>query len=161
MNRTVIFIILLLITFVINIFQSSIISPSSVSFWKPDLNLIFVILIGISQNVLGGTVLVVINGLIMDVMSGHMIGVHTLSRLSLYIFLKSSSNQFNFENFAPKTLALFFGTIFVWLFIWLIFRLRDINEFKITMDVIVHQATINTLIGGLVVFALNRINARI
>lgn len=160
MNKTLIFFILLL-TFFTNILQSYFFSSSVNPYIYPDLNLILIIFIAISKNVPLGIIFAALNGFILDVMSGYMIGINTLPRLTLFIFIKNSSTKFNFQNNPPKILAFFAGTVFVWTFIWLILKLRAIEQFNITMDVITHQATINTLLAILIIFILERINAKI
>lgn len=160
MNNTLKIIILVLLSFLINIVQSTLISPNFNSYFYPDLNLIFIILIAISKDT-PGFFIALLNGYIMDVMSGYMIGVHSLSRLSLYVILRSSSNQIDYENYTPKVLALFLGTIFVWIFIWIILKSKFSNDFKMTLNVILNQATINTFLGIITVFYLNKIYAAI
>ena len=97
----------------------------------------------------------------MDLMSGYMLGINTFSRLSLFIILRSSSDHFNFDNFMPKIIALFFGTIYVWLFLWFILLLKSVDDLKIGVSMVLHQAVINSLIGILIFQFSYRINAEL
>ena len=136
-------------------------SPSNNNPYFPDLNLIFILYLSISRNAPYGIFLVILNGFIMDAMSGYMIGLNTLSRLSLYIILKSSSDHFNFYNIIPKLTAMFLGTIYVWLFVWIVIVLKSSNAFMISLNIIIVQAAVNTMVGLLLFFLVDNINAKL
>lgn len=161
MNKALTFIILIILTFIINILDVTLPSPSTNNHYFPDLNLIFIIYISINRNLPFGILIVLLNGYIMDLMSGYMLGINTFSRLSLFIILRSSSDHFNFENIMPKLFALFFGTIYVWLFLWSIILLKSVNDLKVGFSMILHQAVINSLIGILIFQFSYRIYAEI
>ena len=161
MSRALIFILLVIISFIINILDATLLSPSANNYFLPDLNLIFIIYISINRNLPYGILIVLLNGYLMDLSSGYMLGINTFSRLSLFIILRSSSDHFNFENTMPKIIALFFGTIYVWLFLWFIILLKAETDLKIGVNMILQQAVINTLIGILIFQFSYKINAEI
>ena len=161
MNKAITFIVLVILSFVINIIDVTLSSPTSGNFYFPDLNLIFVIYISINRNLPFGILIVLLNGYMMDLMSGYMLGINMFSRLSLFIILRSSSDHFNFENIMPKVIALFFGTIYVWLFLWIIILLKSVDDLTIGLSMVLHQAVINTLIGILIFQFSYRLNAEI
>ena len=161
MSKALTFVILIIISFVINILDATILSPSAHNYFLPDLNLIFVIYISINRGLPYGILIVLLNGYMMDLTSGYMLGINTFSRLSLFIILRSSSDHFDFENIMPKVIALFFGTIYVWLFLWTIILLKSASDLKIGVNMILQQAVINTLIGILIFKFSYRINAEI
>lgn len=161
MNKPLTLTLLIFISIIINILQSTLLSPDYGSNFYPDLNLIFIIFIATSKNLPAGSFLTIFNGFLMDVMSGYTIGLHTISRLGLYLIIKSSSSHVDYENYTPKFLALFLGTIFVWLFIWLIVEIKFSVEFNITLDVLIHQATLNSLIGIVIELLIFNTYARV
>ena len=161
MSKALTFSLLILLTLIINILQATLLAPSNNNPYFPDLNLIFILYLSISRNVPYSIILVILNGFIMDAMSGYMIGLNTLSRLSLYIILKSSSDHFNFYNIIPRLTALFFGTIYVWLFVWIVIALKSSNDFMISLNIIIVHAAVNTVVGLLLIILADKINAKL
>ena len=161
MGKALTFILLILISFLINILDTTLLSPSSGNYFFPDLNLILVIYISINRNLPYGILIVLLNGYLMDLSSGYMLGIHTFSRLSLFIILRSSSDHFNFENIMPRLIALFFGTIYVWLFLWFIIFLKSAEEFNVGVNMILHQAVINSIVGIILFQFTYRIHAEL
>jgi len=161
MNKYATFILLIFASILINILQSSVFSPSSGKYFFPDFNLILIIFIAISKDIRFGLALVLLNGFFLDVMSGYMIGINTLSRLSLYIILRRSSNHFDYESYTPVFISLLLGTLYVWIFIWTILILKSVNDIKIIKNVIIYQAIINSSVGLLIFFIKNKIYATV
>lgn len=161
MKRTVQFLLLLFVSILINILQTTVLAPSSGKFFFPDLNLIFIVFLAVSKEVPFGLVLAIINGFIMDIMSGYMLGINTFSRLSLYIILRSGSTHFDYENNTPVFVSLFLGTLYVWTFVWFILILKSVNDIKLDSSVIIYQAMINSLVGIAIFKIKNRIYATV
>ena len=161
MNKVLTFIVLVILTFIINILEVTLLSPSANNHYFPDLNLIFIIYISINKNLPLGILIVLLNGYMKDLMSGYMLGINIFSRLSLFIILTSSLDYFNFKNIMPKLMALFFGTIYIWLFLWSIIFLKSVSDFEVGANAIMKQAIINSLIGILIFQLSYKINARI
>jgi rod shape-determining protein MreD len=161
MNKSVTFIVLIIVSFLINILQATIFAPSTGQYFSPDLNLIFIIFIAVSKDIRFGLVLAILNGFLLDVMSGYMLGINTLSRLSLYLILRRSSNHFDYENYTPVFISLFLGTLYVWAFIWFILLLKSVSDLKLNTNIIIYQAIINSAIGIFLFHIKNKIYATI
>jgi len=161
MNKSVTFIVLLIVSILINILQATIFAPSTGQYFSPDLNLIFIIFIAVSKDLRFGLVLAILNGFLLDVMSGYTLGINTLSRLSLYLILRSSSNHFDYESYTPVFISLFLGTLYVWAFIWFILLLKSVSDLKLNTNVIIYQATINSAVGIFLFHIKNKIYATI
>jgi len=161
MNKYATFIVLIFVSILINIVQSSIFSPSAGNYFFPDLNLILIIFIAISKDIRFGLALVLLNGFLLDVMSGYMLGINTFSRLSLYIILRSSSNHFDYESYIPVFISLLLGTLYVWIFIWSILILKSVNDLKLIKNVIIYQAIINSAVGIFIFYIKNKIYATV
>ena len=161
MNKNVTFIVLIFVSILINILQATVFSPSAGRYFFPDLNLILIIFIAISKDVRFGLALVLLNGFLLDVMSGYMLGINTFSRLSLYIILKRSSNHFDYESYTPVFISLLLGTLYVWIFIWLILVLKSVSDLKIIKNVIIYQAIINSIVGIFYFYIKNKIYATV
>ena len=161
MNNNVTFVVLIFVSIIINILQATVFSPSAGRYFFPNLNLILIIFISISKDLRFGIFLVILNGFLLDVMSGYMLGINTFSRLSLYIILKRSSSHFDYESYTPVFLSLLLGTIYVWLFIWVILALKSVSDLKIIKNVIIYQAIINSLAGIVFFHIRNRVYATV
>lgn len=161
MKNNATFIVLIFVSLLINILQATVFSPSAGNYFSPDLNLILIIFIAISKDIRLGILLVIFNGFLLDVMSGYMLGINTFSRLSLYIILKRSSSHFDYESYTPVFLSLLLGTIYVWMFIWLILTLKSVSDLKIIKNVIIYQAIINSAVGIIFFHIKNKINATV
>jgi len=161
MNKTFTFIVLIFVSIFINILQSTIFSPSAGRYFFPDLNLILIIFIAISKDIRFGLALVLLNGFLLDVMSGYMLGINTFSRLSLYIILRRSSNHFDYESYTPVFISLLLGTLYVWVFIWFILILKSVSDLKIIKNVIIYQAIINSAVGIFIFHIKNKIYATV
>ncbi len=161
MNKNITFIALIFVSILINILQATIFSPSSGNYFFPDLNLILIIFIAISKDIRFGIALVLLNGFLIDVMSGYMLGINTFARLSLYIILKRSSNHFDYESYTPVFISLLLGTLYVWVFIWFILLLKSVSDLKIIKNVIIYQAIINSAVGILIFHIKNKIYATV
>ncbi len=161
MNKNITFIALIFVSIFINILQATIFSPSSGNYFFPDLNLILIIFIAISKDIRFGIALVLLNGFLIDVMSGYMLGINTFARLSLYIILKRSSNHFDYESYTPVFISLLLGTLYVWVFIWFILLLKSVSDLKIIKNVIIYQAIINSAVGIIIFHLKNKIYATV
>ena len=161
MNKSVTFIVLLIVSILINILQATIFAPSTGQYFSPDLNLIFIIFIAVSKDLRFGLVLAILNGFLLDVMSGYMLGINTLSRLSLYLILRRSSNHFDYESYTPVFISLFLGTLYVWAFILFILLLKSVSDLKLNTNIIIYQAIINSAVGIFLFHIRNKIYATI
>ncbi|NIP29977.1 MAG: rod shape-determining protein MreD [Candidatus Dadabacteria bacterium] len=161
MNKFYSFLVYLLLSFVFISIQISLTTPSFLNLFTPDLNLILIIYLASANNIYGSFYLTVINGLLMDIFSGNMIGIYTLTRLVVYTIIKSSSKTFNINTLKPKILSILIGTIIFWILLYFVLKFKISEPLNITLNLIIHQATINTLVGSLIFILLGKINAKL
>ena len=161
MNKNITFVVLIFVSLLVNILQATVFAPSAGRYFFPDLNLILIIFIAISKDIRFGLALVLLNGFLLDVMSGYMLGINTFSRLSLYIILKRSSNHFDYESYTPVFISLLLGTLYVWVFIWLVLVLKSASDLNIIKNVIIYQAIINSFAGIVFFHIRNRVYATV
>ncbi len=147
MNKLLTVLLLTILSFVLLVLQTTILSPESGSYLYPDLNLIFIILLAMRKDIPAAVFIVILNGYLMDAMSGYTLGVHTFSRLITYLIIRNSAGKVDYENISLQFLAFFAGTVLTWLFVWLIFKTKFSYEPIITLEVIINQATINCIVG--------------
>src|SRR3990167_9609152 len=93
MNKTVTFVSLLLVSVLIITVQSTLLSPRIAGYLFPDLNLIFIVFLAVYSETKGSFLLAAGNGYMMDVLSGNLPGTFTISRLSAYMLVRTSSNH--------------------------------------------------------------------
>ncbi len=160
MSKTLTLILLLVITFVINIIQVSLFFPLSVGHYAPDINLIFIIYLAISKNLPFRIVIVILNGYLMDLMSGNMLAVHTFSRLSLFVILASIADYLDFDSIIMKLSVFFCGTAYCWFFLYSIALIKSVDGFNTHLFVILTHAAVNSLLGVSISRPLYIINAK-
>ncbi len=92
--------------------QTTVIPWAVPAMFKPDLLLILVIYIGLSESLVRGAALTYLLGTLHDVFAGAYLGLYGLVFLVLFLAARGAMRWFDTEN-SPLLLALvFFGTIF-------------------------------------------------
>lgn len=152
MNKFLTVLSLVIVSFIILIIQTTFLSPEPGSYLFPDLNLIFIIYLAIRKDIPAAIIIVILNGYLMDAMSGYTLGVHTFSRLITYLIVRNSASKVDYENVSLQFLVFFAGTVLTWLFVWLIFKTKFSYEPVITLEVIINQATINCIVGVILTY---------
>lgn len=152
---------LVLLSFVFIIFQSTVLSPRHLGVFRPDLNLIWIIFLSLFSGVRGSAIIALGNGYMMDVLSGHMFGIYTLSRISVFAILKGFSMNVYSQSRIMQAIAIFFGTLFAWGFIWAVFEIRSSLEFSVSFVGVLVQGVVNTTIGIPLFWAVKRLYAQI
>lgn len=147
MNKIISFSVLIAITFIILLLQTTLLSPSSEKYFYPDLNLIFIILLALRNNIPGAVFIVLLNGYVMDVMSGYMLGINTFSRLATYLLIRGSGRKVDLNSISLQFVAFFGGTVLTWLFIVAVFATKFSFNPNISLELILSQATINSILG--------------
>lgn len=160
MNKYFHFLLYILISILIIITQTAVTSPKLLGLFSPDLNLILIIYIALNPRIRGGFILVVINGLLMDFFSGNTTGLYTFTRIIVYIVLRNSVTKFKFKELVPQAIAIFITTFFFWSLIFIILEIKAVQNFRISLNLVIHQATINTLVGIFIVLILRNFDAR-
>lgn len=140
--------------------QSTWLSPRNTGYLFPDLNLILIVFLAIYSETRGSFLLAAGNGYMMDVLSGNLPGTFTISRLSAYLLVRTSSNHVYLKKVIVQGLVIFFTTIFTWVFILSIIRIKSNSGFQLSLNEILIQALINTAVGIPLFMAARRIHAR-
>lgn len=149
------------LSFILIILQSTFFSPRQLGAFSPDLNLILVIFLALFSEIKGKAIMVIGNGYMMDILSGYMLGIHTLSRLSVFALMQGFSANVNSQSKAVQATAIFFGTLFSWSFVWVVFKIKGNFQDGISFGGVIAQCVINTVIGIPLFLAIKRLHARI
>ena len=160
MNKTVTFVSLLLVSVLIITVQSTLLSPRSAGLLFPDLNLIFIVFLAFYSETKGSFLLAAGNGYMMDVLSGNLPGTFTISRLSAYMLVRTSSNHVYLKKSLVLGLVIFLSTIFTWTFILTIIRIKSNVGFQLSFGDIILQGLVNSVVGVPLFWAAGRIHAR-
>jgi rod shape-determining protein MreD len=160
MNKTVTFVSLLLVSVLIVPVQSTLLSPRNAGYLIPDLNLIFIVFLAVYSETRGSFLLAAGNGYMMDVLSGNLPGTFTISRLSAYILVRTSSNHVYLKKALVLGLVIFLSTIFTWTFILTIIRIKSDAGFQLSFSDIILQGLVNSVVGVPLFWAAGRIHAR-
>lgn len=92
--------------------QSTLLTLSPLNPFRPDLTLIFILLIGLSLPPISGALIAFFLGYGMDLFSGNTFGLYTLTRPILFFLAQSFKNHLYLERSA-------FQCLFIFLFNWL------------------------------------------
>lgn len=161
MNKTLSIILFVFISILFITLQTTLFSPRKVGYVFPDLNLILIVFLAVYSDVRGGLFFATGNGYLMDVLSGNLPGTFTISRLSAYLLVRTSSNHVYLRKWIVQGLVIFLATIFSWTFIIAIFRIRQDTYFTLTLSEIVTQAVVNTIVGIPLFWVISRLHAKL
>lgn len=156
--RSIIFLILVSIIFIA--IQTTLLSPRKLGSYYPDLNLILIVFLAIFSEIRGGFFLALGNGYMMDVLSGNMPGTFTLSRLSAYLLVRSGSSHVYLRKAIVQGLVIFLATVFTWIFILTIIKIKNDSGFDITVKSVLIQGIVNAVVGIPIFWIIHRANAR-
>ena len=160
MNKYLSIIFLIFLSVIFITIQSTLLSPSNLGYYYPDLNLILIVFLAIFSEVRGGFFLALGNGYMMDVLSGNLPGTFTLSRLSAYLLVRNGSNHVYLKKSLVQGLVIFIATIFTWIFILTIIKIKNGDSSNITAKSILIQGIVNAIVGVPIFWMIHRINAR-
>ncbi len=153
MSRALPFLFLILLSFLFIILQSTFFTPThSGRAFYPDLNLIFIVFLGLFSDLRRGAIIAIGSGYMVDVLSGYVIGIHTLSGLSVFVILKGISQHVYSQSRS---------TLFLWSFIYAGLKLKTEFEFGISLGDVMTQGVVNTIIGLPVFWVIKRLYAKI
>jgi rod shape-determining protein MreD len=113
------------------------------------------------SDVKGGSIFALGNGYLMDVLSGGLIGVNALSRLSIYAAIRGTTNNIYYQQIPVLLIVIFLSTIFSWFFIWVVIKINSEIDLSVSLYVILKQGAINTLIGLPLYLMIKKIHERI
>ena len=160
MNKTLTFVSLIVVSIVLITVQSTLLTPRKVGYLFPDLNLIFIVFLAVYSETRGSFLLAAGNGYMMDVLSGNLPGTFTISRLSAYLLVRTSSNHVYLKKVLVQGLVIFLTTIFTWTFILTIIRIKSEAGFQLSFSEIILQGAVNSVVGVALFWAVGRIHAR-
>ena len=161
MNKVISIAFLILLSLIFIILQSTLFSPRNLGIFRPDLNLIWIIFLSLFSGVRGSAIIALGNGYMMDVLSGHMFGIYTLSRISVFAILKGFSMNVYSQSRVMQGIAIFFGTIFAWSFIWAVLEIKSNLEFSVSFVGVLVQSVVNTTVGIPLFWVIKRLYAQI
>ena len=160
MSKTLTYVLLILVSIVLITVQTTILSPRKGGFLFPDLNLIFIVFLAVYSEMRGSFLIAAGNGYMMDVLSGNLPGTFTISRLSAYFLVRTSSNHVYLKKIIVLGLVIFITTIFTWTFIFTIIRIKSDAGFQVSFGDVSTQGLINSVVGVPLFWAADRIHAR-
>lgn len=161
MSKTLTIISLVLVSLLLITLQTTLLSPGKGGYLFPDLNLIFIVFLAVYAETKGGFLLAAGNGYMMDVLSGNLPGTFTISRLSAYLLVRTSSNHVYLKKVIVQGLVIFITTIFTWTFIMTIIRIKSDAGFHLTFGEIILQGLVNSVVGVPLFWAAGRMYARL
>lgn len=161
MNNTVTAIFFTSLSLLFIVLQSTLLAPIKIGSFSPDFNLILIIIIAMLSDVKGGSMFALGNGYLMDVLSGGLMGVNTLSRLSIYAAIRGTTSNVYYQQIPVVLIVIFLSTIFSWLFIWVVIKINSDIDFSVSLNVILRQGAINTLVGLPLYLVIKKIHERI
>ena len=152
----------LLCSFLFIIIQTSVIPTSSLGKFTPDLNLILIICLAVRTEIPYLFTLAMLNGFLMDVFSTGAWGLHTLTRFAVFLALRASMHNLNYDRNNPffLSLAFFIGTLFMYLLLMVLLLLkRDSGQAAfLSFELALYQAIINTVIGVPMIILLRKVD---
>ena len=156
------FLFYLLCSFLFIVIQTSVIPTSSLGKFTPDLNLILIICLAIRTEIPYLFTLAMLNGFLMDVFSAGALGLHTITRFAVFLTLRVSMHNLNYNrnNFFFLPLALFIGTLLMHLLllILLLFRQDSGQVAFLSVELAFYQAIINTVVGVPIIMLLRKLD---
>jgi rod shape-determining protein MreD len=161
-NRVLPITFLILLSLLFMVLQSTFLSPTHFGrAFYPDLNLVLIVFLGLFADLRRGAIIALGNGYIMDVLSGYVIGIHSLSRLSVFVILKGISQHVYSQSRITQAIAILFATLFLWSFICISLRLKADLEFGISLGDVMTQGVVNTVVGLPIFWIIKGLYAKI
>ena len=149
-------------SFLFIIIQTSVIPTSSLGKFTPDLNLILIICLAVRTEIPYLFTLAMLNGFLMDVFSAGAWGLHTVTRFAVFLALRVSMHNLNYDRNHPLflSLAFFIGTLFMHLLLMVLLLLRqDSGQAAfLSFELALYQAIINTVIGVPMIMLLRKVD---
>lgn len=156
------FLFYLFCSFLFIVIQTSVIPISSLGKFTPDLNLILIICLAIRAKIPYLFTLAMLNGFLMDVFSVGVLGLHTVTRFAVFLSLRVSMRNLNYNCDNPLLLPLapFIGTLLMHLLllILLLFKQDSGQVAFLSVELGFYQAIINTVVGVPIIILLRKLD---
>jgi len=141
----------LFLSFLLIIIQTSVIPATSLGKFTPDLNLIIIICLAVRAEIPYPFTLATLNGFLMDMFSAGTLGLHTVTRFAVFLILRLSLHNINYDRNHPflLSLAFFTGTLVMHLIllVLLLFKQDSGQAAILSLELAFYQAIINTIVG--------------
>ena len=150
----------LLVSFAFLALQVSVAPATFLGKFAPDLNLILIICMAVRTRIPHLFALAALNGFLVDAFSVGTPGINTFTRLALFFALRGALSNLNFEteNLRATALWLFAGTLFLYMTLGAVFLLKPGAAANLGLDLAIHQAIINTIVGVPLVTLLKKLD---
>ena len=152
----------LFLSFLLIIIQTSVIPTTSLGKFTPDLNLIIIICLAVRTEIPYPFTLVMLNGFLMDIFSTGTWGLHTVTRFAVFLVLRVSMRNINYDRNHPffLSLAFFTGTLFMHLLLLALLLLKqDSGQVAfLSLELALYQAIINTVVGVPMIMLLRKLD---
>ncbi len=160
MKNTLSFFFYLFCCFGFFIFQTKVIPESSLGKFTPDLNLILVICLAVETGTSYLFVLAALNGWFIDASVGNTVGIHTLTRLAIFLIIRIGIRNIRLSDNSPLSLPIMLssGTLLVFLFKMLAEQYGQVDYPYLNLELFVYQVVINTVVGVPTIKILKKIN---
>ena len=156
------FFLYLFLSFLLIITQTSVIPTTSLGKFTPDLNLIIIICLALTTQIPYPFTLALLNGFLMDIFSAGVLGLHAITRFSVFLILRVSLHNINYDRNhpVPTSLAFFTGTLLMHLLLLVLLLLRqDSGQMAfLSLELALYQAIINTVVGVPIIMLLRKLD---
>ena len=156
------FFLYLFLSFLLIITQTSVIPTTSLGKFTPDLNLIIIICLAVRTEIPYPFTLAVLNGFLMDIFSVGAWGLHTITRFAVFLVLRVSLHNINYDRNHPflLSLAFFTGTLLMHLLLLalLLFKQDSGQVAFLSLELALYQAIINTVVGVPMMMLLRKLD---
>lgn len=156
------FFLYLFLSFLLIIAQTSVIPTTSLGKFTPDLNLIIIICLAVRTEIPYPFTLAVLNGFLMDIFSAGAWGLHTITRFAVFLILRVSLHNINYDRNHPflLSLAFFTGTLLMHLLllVLLLFKQDSGQVAFLSLELALYQAIINTVVGVPIIMLLRKLD---
>ena len=156
------FFLYLFLSLLLIIAQTSVIPTTSLGKFTPDLNLIIIICLAVRTEIPYPFTLAVLNGFLMDIFSAGAWGLHTITRFAVFLILRVSLHNINYDRNHPflLSLAFFTGTLLMHLLllVLLLFKQDSGQVAFLSLELALYQAIINTVVGVPIIMLLRKLD---
>lgn len=161
MNKLYLYVFFISVTFISIIMQSTVLSPLNTGVFYIDYSLIVVIYISLFPEISGLILLAFFSGYTIDVLSAAEVGIYTISRLSLYIFLRLLITKVYSDKFIVEFGIILLSVVYERLLLYLVTGLENMSDPNLRLGFVIQNVLVNAVAGYLFFVVLKEINERI
>lgn len=153
----------MLVSFVLMLFQTAIIPRILPGCMKPDLLLVLVVYIGLSEDYFSGGALCWFLGCLEDVFAGGDLGLYGIAFLLVFLSIRAAASRFNTESSILLLVLVFFATLVkgALLVLLLLFFSDTGSQWSLIMEALIPQTLLNTLAAFVLIRAVLAIQKRL